>query len=1096
MSTETVTVVFTDMVGSTALSARLRQEEADELRRNFFAVLREAVVGHRGIEVKNLGDGLMAVFANPSAALTAAAAMQQGVARLSRSTSWPVALRVGVSAGEVETEENDYFGEPVVEASRLCGRAEGGQILVAALVRAMAGRRANQTFVPVGDLDLKGLPEPVTTLEMSWDLVRSDESRIPFPGRLADLGTGFFGRGPERDELAAALDQAASGHRQVVLIGGEPGIGKTSLTSVIARMAHDKGWTVLYGRCEEDLGVPYQPFIEALRTYVTQGPTDVLEAHVAAHGGELGHLVPELHRRLPNCPAPRTSDPATERYLAVGAATGLLSLASRDAPLLIALDDLHWADRPTLQLLSNVAQSTEVGQLVVLGTYRTTDLGSSHPLTDALASFRRERAVKRMLLSGLDLEDVVALIESASGEPLAAGYGDLAAALRDDTGGNPFFVWSMLRHLAESGALTQSASGHWSADEALVRAGLPHSVYEVIGQRVRRLGPDTEQLLGMASVIGRDFEIGVLSAAAEFDEDRTLDCLESAEQASLVAETVEHPGRFTFNHSLIEHTLYDSLGTARRRRAHQKVAETLEQRSGRSTAHAGTLAYHWNEAGYRERALHYSTLAGHAALESLAPDEAVRWFEQSLALLPSGTAGQEDLRVDLLTDLGTAQRLVGDTSFRETLLKAGILAGELDDPARMARAALENNRGFYSSVGTEDVERIAALQAALDRLDGGDSAEGALLLATLAAEATFGTGVDCVDVKRRAKAMAERLGDPVTELRVINLVAETLRSPVNLAERLVDCNRGLELSAGIDDPGARYWAVGNRMRATFEAGLLMESRRLFDEMTALAEEVGQPVMTWLALATRGHWALFDGELDEAERVVGEAFALGQASGQPDALVYYGGALIHSLWQHGNAESAIALLEEGAEANPGIPGYYAGLARAAAQGGLVGRAQELLDAARAQSFEHLPPDLLWASGMSMYAECAVLLGDRAAAGLLYEELEPWADQFAYIGTYTEGPIAHYLGALATVVGRYDDAERHFALALDMVTRPPAPFHLAHLRLELGRMLVARGGPGDVTAAIDNLTEARTIAAKRGYENVVARADEGLESLAVR
>ena len=147
-----------------------------------------------------------------------------------------------------------------------------------------------------------------------------------------------------------------------------------------------------------------------------------------------------------------------------------------------------------------------------------------------------------MLLTGLDLDDVVALIESASGEPLAAGYGDLAAALRDDTGGNPFFVWSMLRHLAESGALTQSESGHWSADEALVRAGLPHSVHEVIGQHVRRLGPDTEQLLGMASVIGAGLRIGVLSAAAELDEDRTLDCLESAEQASLVAETVEHPG--------------------------------------------------------------------------------------------------------------------------------------------------------------------------------------------------------------------------------------------------------------------------------------------------------------------------------------------------------------------------------------------------------------------------------------------------------------------------------------------------------------------------------------------------------------------------
>jgi tetratricopeptide (TPR) repeat protein len=1022
--------------------------------------------------------------------------MQQGVTRLARTTGRPLALRVGMSAGEVVAEDDDFFGDPVGEAARLCARAEAGQVLVASLVRAMAGRRAVQAFSPVGDLELKGLPEPVPTLDMSWEIVTSDGPRIPLSVRLAGGGPGFFGRRDERQELSSALGEALAGRRQVVLIGGEPGIGKTALTSVVAREAHERGWTVLYGRCEEDLGVPYQPFLEALTTYVDQGPADVLQDHIEAHGGELARMVPTLLRRMPGCPAPRSSDPDTERYLTVGAATGLLALASRHAPLLIALDDLHWADRPTLQLLRHVADSTEYGQLVVVGTYRTSDLGRGHPLGDTLAALRRERGVSRLELTGLSVDDVVALIESAAGEPLDEAHSGLAVALSKDTGGNPFFVWTMLRHLVESGALTQSAAGHWSADEAMVRSGLPKSIHEVVGQRVRRLGPATEHVLGLASVIGRDFDAGVLGEVAGISEDEALDSLESAVSATLVAETGEAPGTFTFNHSLIQYTLYDRLGRARQRRAHHRVAEVLEQRHGDSPGQAGALAHHWLEAGDEERALRYCIRAGQVALESLAPDEAVRWFDQALVLQGSNRPDAGAERVDLLVALGTAKRLVGDTGFRDTLLEAGELAAALDDPERMARAALANNRGYYSALGRADVGRIAALEAALGRLDDADSSWRALLLATLATEVTFSTDFDSrVALMREAKGMAERLGDPATMLNVMNLIVETVRAPSNLDERLADTALGVELAAEVGDPAASFWAVGHRMRAAFEAGLLVESRALFDEMSALAQEIGQPVMRWMATYAAAQWALLDGDIAEGERLAAEAFALGTESGQPDAAPYFGGAMNHAMWQRGTSGDALVQLEASAVDNPGVPAFYASVARAAAQCGRHDRAQELLDAAVAVKFQNIPSDLLWTSAIVTYAETAIVLDDVSAAAVLYETLEPWPDQMAYMGIRAEGPIAHYLGALATMLGRYDDADRHFATALDLDTRVPAPFHLARTRLEHGRMLVARGRDGDVEAAVADFTRARAVAVERGYGEVARRAEAALGALDV-
>ncbi len=419
---EHVTVLFTDMVGSTALAASMSPAEADDLRRTHFSLLRQAITAAGVAEVKNLGDGLMVVSGLASAALACGVSMQQAVDAHNRTASSPVGLRVGVSCGEVTREGDDYFGDAVVEAARLCARASSGQVLVAALARAAAGRRSTYTFQPMGALELKGLPEPLEVFDLAWEPIEVGVGAgdVPLPVRLArGPAAGVVGRGTELALLGAAAKRVAAGEgSEVALVSGEPGQGKTTLISESARSAHEDGMIVLWGRCDEGVGVPYAPFAEALAHYVAHADEQLLRDHVEGFGTELARLVPTLAQRVGPLPAPVSTDPDTERYLLFAAVAALLEVASAERGLMVVLDDLHWADKPTLQLLCRVVGHTSSAHLLVTGTYRDAELSVAHPLTEALAALRRESAVTVLPLSGLDDTGVISFMESIAGHAL------------------------------------------------------------------------------------------------------------------------------------------------------------------------------------------------------------------------------------------------------------------------------------------------------------------------------------------------------------------------------------------------------------------------------------------------------------------------------------------------------------------------------------------------------------------------------------------------------------------------------------------------------------------------------------------------------
>ncbi len=1027
--------------------------------------------------------------------------MQQTVDADNRRNGRSLGLRVGLGCGEASREADDYFGDPVIAAARLCARAEGGQILASDLVRAMAGRRSRHSFRSIGELELKGLPDPLLAIEVNWERVGDTEAlggRVPLPSRLAVRpNIGVIGREVEADLLSDAFKRVAAGEgREVILISGEAGIGKTTLAAQAAGLAAAAGSCVLLGRCEEDLGSPYQPFVEALHHYITHGPDEVLTSHIRSHGGELARIVPALGHRLAELPPPQTTDPDTERYLLFGSVVGLLSQVSTSQCLIVVLEDLQWADKPSLQLLRHVVTSTEPVRLLVIGTYRDSELSGGHPLTETLVALRREPGVSRIELRGLDDVGVVTFLEASAGHGLDdAGIG-LAHAVYRETDGNPFFVGEMLQHLAETGAIYQDNSGRWSAGDDLAQMTLPDSVREVIGSRVARLGEGPRRVLSFAAVIGRDFDLELLALITERSDDELLDILDRAVTAALGREVRESPGRYSFSHVLIQHTLHDDMGGTRRARAHRQVAEALESLcAGRPGQRVGELAHHWLSATQptdAAKAIFYAQQAGDAALAALAPDDAVRYFSQATQLLAQLDSPDPLQGVDLLLGLGNAQRQVGNVAFRETLLEAAHRARDLGAKEKLVAGALMNNRGIYSAIGVIDTERVDVLELALDAMSDVDSDERARLLATLCNELSYGPLERRRALADEAKAMARRLGEPATIIRVLNLVETALEVPWHHSERFHDSAEALALAEARGDPVHLYWAATFCHVNAIQAGDFELSVHCLTTMQALSERLRQPILMWCTTYHEAGHALVTGDHGQAEKLANNAFQIGTDSGQPDAFTFFATQVGAVRYQQGRLSELKDIITQLAEDNPGVPTYRSALALAHLEASEDDDALRYLRAASGEGFEFLPEDTTWMDGIVNYAAIAIELQDRPSALKLFDLLQPFHAQIPFEGLIPREPVAAYLGGLATVIARYDEAEAYFAEASELNARGNMKFADAYTQLLWGRMVEGRS-TGDSERASQLLRRARVSAGAEAFAMVERRATAALSNL---
>lgn len=1099
-----ITILFTDLVGSTDLASEVGDPAADELRRDHFASLREAVAATGGTEVKTIGDALMVSYSGAADALAGAATMQRAVDRHNRRlVDGRISMRVGVSAGDASFEAGDWFGTPVVEAARLCAAASGGQILVSDLVRALAGSRTELELRPLGALELKGLPAPLAACEVVWHVASSDAA-FPLPV-FVDTAPAFpfSGRVDQLDALMAAWKETVEGARRTVLVSGEPGIGKTRVVTEAVRAAHDRGSIVLWGRCDEDLAAPYAPFAEALRHYVSVIPPERLRAELGPLGGELVRIVPDIAARVPGLAEPVRADADTERYRLFDSVADLLAEMSVAQPVVLVLDDLHWADKPSLVLLRHLLRSATPMRLLVLATYRDTDLDRSHPLADVLAELRRQPGVERLDLQGLDEDEISGLMTKVAGHDLDAPALDLARALYVETEGNPFFVGEVLRHLAESGAIEQR-DGRWTAASTVGEFGIPEGIREVVGRRLSRLSEAVNRALAVAAVIGPVFDLATVEGAGGPTGDELFDALDEASQFGLIREVPGLAGRYAFAHALVRSALYEELTTNRRVRMHWRVGEVLESRyASNLDAHLDALAFHFGEgalAGDAMKAVEFARRAGERALGDLAFESAASHFERAIGSLELVDHAEPSVRCDLLLSWAEALHLGGDARRRAAVFEAARAARAMEDADRLARAALVlvSTGGGSTRAGIVENEMVALIEEALAALGSGPSPVRARLLASLAVELQWGPERERrMALAADALEMARATRDPAALGYVLNRSWALLDGSRPWHSEFAPLNAEAEVVAL--ESGDWDALIGVQRFAVWMAAMVGDRGELetrFEAYVRLGDQVRRPARSVIRRWDEAALAAFDGRLADAERLTLEGMGLaGPADLTDDVISNMVGGLFYAIRiAQGRIGELVTTLEHLVESSPGAPVWRAALAGGLVESDRVEEARPHYMWLADNDCANVPRDIMYPVTLCGLARMSYRV--RAPEPILrsiYDRLAPFAGFFNWSGPTVSDGNDLGLAQLASALDRHDDADQHFAALIALCERAGARAYLARGHFDWSRALADRG---DAASAREHAEIAVALGEELGMtgpSGVVPRGQDLLASL---
>src|SRR5829696_8121635 len=445
------------------------------------------------------------------------------------------------------------------------------------------------------------------------------------------------------------------------------------------------GAGVLVGKCFYGKGAPaFWPWLQAIRRYSQDREPNELHDAMGPGAADIAQLDSEIRQRLPAMPTPPTLEPEQARFRLFDSITTFLRNAALARPLLLILDDLQWADEPSLRLLQFLAPEIRDTHLLVVGTYRDVALGRGHPLARTLAEVGREDLGHQIHLEGLSMEDVGRYIELSSG---VSPPEHLVQRIWGKTQGNPFFVSETIRLLITEGVL--------GAPEAVadLQINIPPRVRDVVRRRLEQLSDHCNKTLTMAAVYGREFSLEVIEALSDADNDRVLDDLEEAADARIIAEAPGSDLAYLFTHDLVREAVYDEVKTARRKRMHAHIASVLERlyHGHEIEHHLAELARHFvaaERAGDPDKAIDYSVRAGRRSLEQLAYEEAARHFEAAVKIVESKSPLDELKLCQLLQDLGEARRRVGQSASIETFQRAFEAARSFGAGDQMALAAI------------------------------------------------------------------------------------------------------------------------------------------------------------------------------------------------------------------------------------------------------------------------------------------------------------------------------------------------------------------------------------------------------------------------
>jgi tetratricopeptide (TPR) repeat protein len=749
------------------------------------------------------------------------------------------------------------------------------------------------------------------------------------------------------------------------------------------------------------------------------------------------------------------------------------------------LDDVHWAAKPTLLLLRHLLRAAAPLRMLVVATYRDTDLDRTHPLAEMLADLRRAPGVERLALAGLDEQGVADFLEHTAGHSLEDAGLELAHMIRAETEGNPFFVGEVLRHLVETGALV-FRDERWTSDLTIDQVGIPEGVREVIGRRLSHLDPATNQVLTVASVVGREFDVGVLAALADGGQDAVLDALEAGEASGLVTPVPGRAASYRFSHALVRSTLYDELTTSRRLRLHRDVARVLVDRPD-ADARLPELARHFSEAaalGEVDRAVEFCRRAGDAARDELAFEEAASYYERALSALDLADDPSQAVRADLLLASGKALVAIADRRGRDVLLAAAAAARSIGDVPRFADAALamheEMARGGFTHV---DHELISMLEDALEELGGQDPGRRARLLAALASSLIWSEdGARRRELLDESLALAREVAEPAVLAPVLmrqvfgydHADAGCIELAVAHYAELVG------MSESITDPATLVFAYEGQLMNSVALGDRARGDEALAAVEALAERLRQPAFEAHARILRSAHLLLSGRLDDAEREIHDLEAFQQAHqlapNGPASLMY------RLYYERGRLGEIQPLIEALVESQPDVPTWRVAMAGVYANTDQYDAARPHIEALVADDYAIVARNQLWVVTVAGVARTAAVVGMLDVAERALDLMAPFGHIIAVTGLSYEQPVGMSTGVAAAALGRWEQAEHLFAQALDVSRRAGAPTFVAITEVSWAKALVDRGRAEDADRARELATSALATAEELGLGRV--------------
>jgi tetratricopeptide (TPR) repeat protein len=886
----------------------------------------------------------------------------------------------------------------------------------------------------------------------------------------------MVGRDTERADLLRGLDEAMAGHGSVVLIGGEPGIGKTRLTQELVGVARPRGCLSVVGHCYEGEGAPpYIPFIEILEHGARIVPAVTLRHMLGDSAPEVAKLMPELRRIFPDIPQPIELPPEQQRRFLFNAYREFVDRSCRITPVTAVLEDLHWADEPTLLLLQHLAQTVATIPLLIVGTYRDVELDVTRPFAQTLETLLRQRLATRISLQRLPQPEVESMLRGLSGHPPPAV---LSRVIFEETEGNPFFVEEVFKHLAEDGKLFD-ADGTWRTDLRVDTLAVPEGVRLVLGRRLQRLSDVTRRVLTTAAIVGRTFSLSLLEALETGTPDVALEAVEEAERAHLVVpEPAAREPRYRFAHELIRQTLAETLSMPRRQRVHARVAEAIETVYSVSLEkHASTLAHHLYQAGMAadtEKTSKYLLVAAEQGRTAAAHEEALAHLDRALSL----REGDRDSRVaDIQRRRATVLRSLGRTNEAvEAFEKAIALFDETEDGLRAAESSFEL---AYLHLWFAQIDpAIRVTEKALERL--GDSAPmlRSSLLFVLATNQSLGDPDSGFATLARAQRIQRTHDDPnldrlaaSLEVHMRGFVAQFDRAMEVRQDAARRCRAARDVWSDVDT------AVWEPLVAIY-CGRPNEATPLLEKYKPVAERVGHQTVLWFYKLSEAMAALTSGQLDAAESAAGQSLAFGQSRsiGWRFADSLYLGLINFC---QGRSDDAIARLREAMGAEP--PGtHFTGISAASLMYVLahVGdpTAHDVLrdHPPHLPQRGHIPTQGAWGA-LAKIVESLVLLGRRDEAAALRESTE---DLVATgVQWYANSLFATAAGIASACAREWTRAEAHHQRA---IRHADASYRICqpHARVWYADMLLARGAAGDRDRARVLLAEALSLSESIG------------------